>query len=45
MARIQEEDLLTILEKEMHYRLETRGPVLQTAKDSRILGQILLDIL
>ena len=45
MARMQEEDLLAILGKEIHYRLETRGPILQTTKDSRILGYILLDIL
>ena len=38
MARMQEEDLLTTLGKEMHCRLETRGPVLQTTKDSRMLG-------
>ena len=42
---MQEKDLLTTLGKETHYRLETRGPVLQTAKDSRMLGQILLDTL
>ena len=34
---MQEEDLLAILGKETHYGLETREPVLQTAKDSRIL--------
>ena len=45
MARMQEENLLAILGKETHHGLETRGPVSQTAKDSRMLGQILLDIL
>ena len=42
---MQEDYLLAILGKETHYRLETRGPVSQTAKDSRMLGQVLLDIL